>query len=253
MSNNLTTAEASSNLGLSSLSVSATDIFATAALGNIQDSNNAVNAVATNTSIKMELDVMGATGAGVGSDYAASGSTVTMANNITSALARGNSASNTLNYTAGASYSGYIGDAVSVGSSAQAGAVVMNSQDNSGAINSTASSVSYRIALQDGANGLAYGSLNSSISMTGNAVNAVAFGNKATNALTMSTLGEGIPSAVNANIQVMGGAVTATASNANFNIISAANIQGSAIRSVGNTVNAEAIGNSSVSTIGGGN
>ena len=253
MSNNLTTAEASSNLGLSSLSVSATDIFATAALGNIQDSNNAVNAVATNTSIKMELDVMGATGAGASSDYAASGSTVTMANNITSALARGNSASNTLNYTAGASYSGYIGDAVSIGSSAQAGAVVMNSQDNGGAINSTASSVSYRIALQDGANGLAYGSLNSSISMTGNAVNAVAFGNKATNALTMSTLGAGIPSAVNANIQVMGGSVTATVTNANFNIISAANIQGSAIRSIGNTVNAEAIGNSSVSTIGGGN
>lgn len=253
MSNNLTTAEASSNLGLSSLSVSATDIFATAALGNIQDSNNAVNAVATNTSIKMELDVMGATGAGAGSDYAASGSTVTMANNITSALARGNSASNTLNYTAGASYSGYTGDAVNIGSSAQAGAVVMNSQDNSGAINATASSVSYRIALQDGASELAYGSRNSSISMTGNAVKAAAFGNTATNALTMSTLGAGIPSAVNANIQVMGGAVTATASNANFNIISAANIQGSAIRSIGNTVNAEAIGNSSVSTIGGGN
>ena len=69
----------------------------------------------------------------------------------------------------------------------------------------------------------------------------------------MSTLGAGIPSAVNANIQVMGGSVTATVTNANFNIISAANIQGSAIRSIGNTVNAEAIGNSSVSTIGGGN
>jgi len=179
---------------------------------------------------------------------------VTMANNITTALARGNSASNTLSYTAGATYSGYQGDA-SVGNfgAAEAGAVVRNDQYNSGAINATAASVNYSIALNNDEGGLAYGPLNSSVSMTGNAVNAVAFGNTATNNLTMSTFGAGIPSSINANIQFNSGNVTANASGANMGVYSAQNVQGSAIRNSSNSVSASAIGNSSVSTISGGN
>lgn len=253
MSNNVTTAEASSNRALNSLSVSATNSAATAAVGNFQESNNAVNAVASSTSIAMGLDVRGATGAGASSDYVASGSTVTMANNSTTALARGNSASNTLNYTVSASYDGVTTDAVNGGTNIAAAAVVFNAQENSGAINAEANSVNYSIALNDGASGLAYGPLNSSISMTGNAVNAVAFGNTATNNLTMSTFGAGIPSSINANIQFNSGNVTATATLANMGVSSARAVQGSAIRNSGNSASASAIGNNSVSTISGGN
>ena len=256
MSNNVTTAEASSNRALNSLSVSATNSAATAAVGNFQDSNNAVNAVASSetasTSIAMELDVRGATG-DFGRNYAASGSTVTMANNSTTALARGNSASNTLNYTVSASYDGVTTDAVNGGNNIAAAAVVFNAQENSGAINAEANSVNYSIALNDGASGLAYGPLNSSISMTGNAVNAVAFGNTATNNLTMSTFNAGIPSSINANVQFNSGNVTATATLANMGVSSARAVQGSAIRNSGNSASASAIGNNSVSTISGGN
>lgn len=256
MSNNVTTAEASSNRALNSLSVSATNSAATAAVGNFQDSNNAVNAVASSetasTSIAMELDVRGATG-DFGRNYAASGSTVTMANNSTTALARGNSASNTLNYTVSASYDGVTTDAVNGGNNIAAAAVVFNAQENSGAINAEANSVNYSIELNDGASGLAYGPINSSISMTGNAVNAVAFGNTATNNLTMSTFGAGIPSSINANIQFNSGNVTATATLANMGVSSARAVQGSAIRNSGNSASASAIGNNSVSTISGGN
>ena len=254
MSNNVTTAEASSNRALNSLSVSATNSAATAAVGNFQDSNNAVTAVASSetaaTSIKMVL--YGEPVTESVADYAASGSTVTMANNSTTALARGNSASNTLNYTVAASYDGVVTDAVNGGTEAAAAAVVLNAQSNSGDIAATASSVTYSIALNDGGAGLAYGPINSSVSMTGNAVTAVAFGNTATNALTMATFNAGIPSSINSNLQVNSGSVTATASGATIGVYSAQDVQGSAIRNSGNSVSAQAIGNNSVSTIGGG-
>ena len=252
MSNNVTTAEASSNRALNSLSVSATNSAATAAVGNFQGSNNAVNAVASSTSIAMDLDVRGTTG-DFGRNYDASGSTVTMANNSTTALARGNSASNALNYTVSASYDGVTSDAVNGGSNVAAAAAVFNTQENYGAINATASTVNYSVALNDDANGLAYGPINSSISMTGNAVNAVAFGNTATNSLTMSTFNAGIPSSINANVQFNTGSVTASASGAYVGVYSRQDVQGSAIRNSGNSASASAIGNNSVSTISGGN
>ena len=253
MSNNATTAEASANRALNSLSVSATNSAATAAVGNFQDSSNDVAAVASYTTIGMALDVQGLTGGAETSDYVASGSTMTMANNSTTALARGNSASNALNYTVAASYDGVTTDAVNGGTAAAAAAVILNAQSNSGDVAATANSVSYRIALNDGAEGLAYGPINSSVSMTGNAVTAVAFGNTATNALTMATFNSGIPSSLNSNLQVNSGFVTAQASNANIGVYSAQAVQGSAIRNSGNSVSASAIGNNSVSTISGGN
>jgi hypothetical protein len=253
MSNNATTAEASANRALNSLSVSATNSAATAAVGNFQDSSNDVNAVASLTAVGMVLDVQGLTGGAATSDYVASGSTMTMANNSTTALARGNSASNALNYTVAASYDGVTTDAVNGGTAAAAAAVILNAQSNSGDVAATANSVSYRIALNDGAEGLAYGPINSSVSMTGNAVTAVAFGNTATNALTMATFNSGIPSSLNSNVQVNSGFVTAQASSANIGVYSQQAVQGSAIRNSGNSVSASAIGNNSVSTISGGN
>ena len=252
MSNNATTAEASANRALNSLAVSATNSAATAAVGNFQDSSNDVTAVASSTQIGMVLDVQGLTGGAAASDYVASGSTMTIANNSTTALARGNSASNTLNYTVAASYDGVTTDAVNGGTAAAAAAVILNAQSNSGDVAATANSVIYSIALNDGANGLAYGPINSSVSMTGNAVTAVAFGNTATNALTMATFNSGIPSSINSNLQVNSGVVTAQASSANIGVYSAQDVQGSAIRNSGNSVSASAIGNNSVSTISGG-
>lgn len=250
LSNNVTTAEASSNRALNSLSVSATDIYATGAVGNLQTSNVEVTAIASNTSVKMDLASRGDSG---DSDYVASGSTVTMANNSTTALARGNSASNTLNYTAGATYSANGSDAFDDGASVQATAAVMNGQFNDGTVTATANDVRYSIALNDGGEGLAYGPLNSSVSMTGNTVTAVAFGNTANNNLTMSTFGAGIPSSINSNVQFNGGVVQASASGGFMGIFNVSDVQGSAIRNSGNAVSATAIGNNSVSTISGGN
>lgn len=248
ISKNATTAEASSNRVANSLAVSATDNSATAAIGNEQFSSTTVNATASSSSYKLELTASNADPAGTA--YAASGSSVAMEGNTTTALARGNSASNTLNYTVGVSYNGVLADPTITGTTAaSAGALVLNSQTNTGNVGAVASSVTYAVALNEGTTGSA---LNSSASLGNNAVTAVAFGNSVNNSITMATFGAGIPSSAISNNQSNSGAISATATGVAFNMTPSGPASGSAFRSSGNSVTAQAIGNSSVSTIGGG-
>lgn len=247
MSKNSTTAEASANRVANSLAVSATDNAATAAIGNEQSSITAVNAFASSSSYRLELE---ASSGDPGTAYAASGSSVAMEGNTTTALARGNSASNALNYTVGVSYNGVLTDpTISGTTAASAAAVVLNSQSNNGNVGAEASGITYAVALNDGTTGSA---LNSAVNMGNNAVTAVAFGNSVNNSIAMSTFGAGIPSSAISNNQFNGGAVTAAASSVAFNMTPTGPASGSALRNSGNTVTAQAIGNSSVSTIGGG-
>jgi hypothetical protein len=69
----------------------------------------------------------------------------------------------------------------------------------------------------------------------------------------MATYRNGIPSSTIATNQINSGAVTATATSIAYTMAPTGNVSGSALRSSGNMTSAQAIGNSSVSTIGGGN
>lgn len=248
MSKNSTTAEASANRVANSLAVSATDNGATAAVGNVQTSDATVNAVASSSNYSLALEANSA-GTG-GTAYAGSGSSLAMEGNTTTALARGNSASNALNYTVGVSYTGISTDPTVTGTTAAtAGALILNSQSNTGGVSAAASSVQYSLALNDGTTGSA---LNSTATMGNNAATAVAYGNSVTNSLTMATYGAGIPSSAIANNQSNSGAVSATATGVAFAMTPTGVASGSAMRNSGNTVTAQAVGNSSVSTIGGG-
>lgn len=248
LSKNATTAEASANRVANSLAVSATNNGATAAIGNEQSSNTIVNAVASSSVYSLKLEA--SNDAEFGPDYAASGSSVAVEGNTTTALARGNSASNALNYTVGVSYSGSeVAPTVSGTYAANAGALILNSQSNMGNVAAAASNVNYSLALNDGVTGSA---LNSTATIGNNATTAVAYGNSVNNSLTMATFGAGIPSSAIANNQVNSGAVTATATGVAFAMTPTGTASGSAFRNSGNTVTAQAVGNSSVSTIGGG-
>lgn len=248
LSKNATMAEASANRVANSLAISATDNGATAAIGSEQTSSTSVNAFASSSSYRLELEASDA--ASGGTAYAASGSSVALEGNTTTALARGNSASNALNYTVGVSYSGVSAFPVITGTtSASAGALILNSQSNTGSVGATASSVQYSLALNDGSTGSA---LNSTATIGNNATTAVAFGNSVNNSLTMATFGAGIPSSAISNNQSNTGAVTATASGVAFAMTPTGAASGSAFRNSGNSVTAQAVGNSSVSTIGGG-
>ncbi len=247
MSKNATTAEGSANRVANSLSVSATDNGATAAIGNEQYSSTGVTSTASFTSYKLTLATE------TEDTMAASGSTLAMDGNTTTALARGNSASNALNYTVGASYTGVPTNPTIEGTGyATAGALVLNAQTNEGSVAANAYSVSYAVDLSGSVGDGTGAALNSSANMANNAVTAVAYGNSATNSVTMSTFAYGIPSTAISNAQENAGAVTATATSVAFNMTMTGPVSGSALRNGGNSVSAQAIGNSSVSSIGGG-
>ncbi len=244
---NATTAEASANRVANVMQFSAVDNGATAALGNSQTSTASVDATATTTA-EFGIATTGAT------NVAVDGSAVNMDGNSTTALARGNSASNAMTYSVGATYSGNVGAAIDGTSSAAATAVVLNDQSNGGAVNALAQSAVYSVAFTDYTTGATTGTAasGSAFSNSNNAVNALAYGNSAVNTLNMSTFGAGLPSSAVSSLQSNAGVVTATATGVQFAMTATGSTTGSVMRSTGNSVTAQAVGNSSVSTIGGG-
>lgn len=242
MTGNATTAEGSANRVANQLSVSATDNGATAALNNSQDSTAIVNATATST--------VGYTITGAVAVVAATDSSIAINGNSTVSLARGNSASNILNYTVGASYTGNTGADITGVTTVAANAAVLNNQSNGGAVIATSTGAEYTLDLAS-ASGV-NAALNSNATIANNTVVANAFGNTATNSLTMSTFGSGVPSSAVASIQSNTAAVSAYATNVTFGMTVGQN-SGSALRVSGNNTTAQAFGNSSVNSISGGN
>ncbi len=90
--------------------------------------------------------------------------------------------------------------------------------------------------------------------VTGNSVAASAYGNSATNALTLTALntgapGAGAPTAAVGNYQVNSGAIVATATSVAYGIGVTGGVGGSSLRATGNQVTANAVGNSAASSI----
>jgi hypothetical protein len=95
--------------------------------------------------------------------------------------------------------------------------------------------------------------VNSNATLANNTTSAAAFGNVAANSLNMVTFGAGVPSSALASQQSNSGAIVATATSVNFGMTQTGTASGSALRVSGNGASAQAVGNSSVNTIGGGN
>ena len=252
LTGNMTTAEASANRIANQLSVSGTDNGATAALNNSQTSLAATTVQSTATSS------VGYAQETLPAGRSADASSISVDGNSTMALARGNSASNALNYNVGATYSGNDGAFVTGSTSLNATAAVLNNQTNGAGVSATSGSVNYSLALNDGVVSTGTGAtagaavLNSNATLANNSVAANAFGNVATNSLNMITFGAGVPSSALASNQVNTGAVSATATNVSFGM-TVGTTQGSALRNGGNNTTAQAVGNSSVNSMNGGN
>lgn len=250
ISGNNTAAEASANRASNSLVLNGSALqSASGGVANNQQSSAAVTANAsTDASVHLaggNVDVPAA---------ALNGSGVTIADNSTTALARGNAATNALNVTTGASYGASADVPASStfgpGQNVQAQDAVLNSQVNNGAIYATSVNVTYGVALNAGAGSpLVSGS---SVAVTGNQVASQAYGNSANNSLTVAALNTGTPTAAVGNYQLNTGAVTATATTVSFGFTGGTGtIGGSALRTTGNQISATAIGNSAVSSITG--
>ena len=251
IANNSTTAEASANRVSNQLTVAATDIGATAALANAQTNTTSTNAVASTVADYVMKTV------GLASVSAADGSRIAMNGNTTTALARGNSASNVLNYAVAATYSASTDPGVVTASAAvDATASVLNNQNNGAAVSATTQNAAFSAELQsdDGATPAVLGTavLNSSVTMANNAVQSVAYGNIASNTLNMVTFGAGVPSSALSSNQSNTGAVSAITTGTSFGVTQTGAASGSSLRMTGNSAVAQAMGNNSINTIGGG-
>lgn len=241
ISSNTTRAESSANRATNGVTVDGSaSLGATASLVNRQDTSTTVNATATST---VQFGLYGSA-----TDEAIDASTVTLEGNGTTAVARGNTASNAMTFTAGANYSTPTASPANLAyPNANGASVVLNDQRNTGAVKATATNVTYSVALNSAGGGAA---LNATVSNSNNAVSALAYGNSVSNTVTMAALNTGSPTVGVANQQGNSGNVTATAVAVSYNTTATGTVGASTFRNSGNQISATAAGNSAFTTIG---
>lgn len=243
---NLTLAESTANRSVNTAMVNGTaNQGASVGLGNVQDSSSIVTASATTTAT---LNLTGTNAVELIDDRAPlNTSSATMAGNTTQSLARGNSAINALTSDAGAQYTTVSGLAGSANDSVNAAAIVRNEQSNRGSVSSSATA-DYTVALNSA--GGAPSVLSSTVTVANNTVAAFAYGNQASNQLTLTPLNSGLATGAINSTQFNSGAITATATSVTFHIgSSAGTTNASAFRTTGNAVTATAVGNSVTSAL----
>ncbi len=236
--NNTVTAQARVNDAINTLSLSGKNVGASAALGNWQESYNPSTATVSS-------GAMGFSGGG-----AISNSPLNVSGNSFIASAGGNTASNGVSVTA-TNYTTPInaasgGTVVGGGYQATATYAVLNMQQNNGAVNSSVTGLN--IGINVGASTPPSVS-NSPMSVSGNSVVASAYGNSASNSITMSAGVGTLPSASLTSSQLNTGAVTSTVTGVQIGINVGANTGSSGVSS-NNTIGAVAVGNSVANTVG---
>lgn len=244
VSGNSTTAEASANRAANTVALNAAALQgANAGLANTQASGATVAATA-GTSATFQLEGTAPATA------AALNSGITMDGNSTTALARGNVASNVLTVSAGSSYAASTAASAgsALGGSTQATAAVLNTQGNTGNV-SAASTGTYQVALNGLSAGAAPGMTGGAAAVTANTVAAQAYGNTVTNAISVTAPATGRPTSAIGNYQTNSGTIVATATGVSYGIGISGAITGSTLRAAGNQVTATAVGNSAMSTI----
>lgn len=179
---------------------------------------------------------------------AMSGSSVTMDGNVTAANARGNTAVNALTSTAGAGYGAssetVAGTAINAaGANTQANAAVLNVQSNSGAVSARTTST-YAVALNAGASVSTSAITNGTVAVSGNVASASAYGNKAENSVTLSVLAGGAPTSAIGSSQVNTGAILASVTGTQIGMTGTGAASTSSLGVSGNTISANAVGNS---------
>lgn len=239
---NTTAAEATANQAFNTASVTGTASQAAGvAVRNMQGSSADVTASATSAA-RVSLAPLAST--------ALNSSSVALDGNSTTALARGNTASNVLNSLAGANYGTAAGGSVQAGDAltgfaVNANAGILNSQLNTGAVSASSTAASYQVALNSGSMGAAA----SSMAVTGNQVAAQAYGNSAVNQVTLNALNTGTPTSAVGNYQRNSGAITASVNSVSFGAGITGLMTGSTSNVSGNQISASAVGNSVASSI----
>jgi hypothetical protein len=217
---NTTLAQALGNRANNSLSVTAAGpVGVTAAVANQQINNAAIDANAT-------IDVTYAIGQSPTATHnsTTNGSTYSITNNTTQALATGNQAVNALNVspTAYGTVGYYTGSNVNTGGSPQISTTyaVLNSQDNTAPVTATVHGASPPLlpnTISTGAGGYVMAMYTNGagnvVNITGNSVTAQAIGNNATNTVTLAALNTGTAATGINSVQHNTGNITAAVDN----------------------------------------
>lgn len=249
LSSNTVEARATGNIAVNnSMGIGGTGtavVSATGAINNRQV-NSATVAANADSTVRASLD---------SSDVAVnavSGSTVTVENNATTAMARGNVAQNVLNVTSAAATGG-DGDAGFVGGTTTLTAAygVLNNQTNSSAVTGTVASTTYEIALNQGVPDATVGGTGSTVSLSGNVADAIAYGNVATNSITLASLNSATDdaTAMVASLQSNSGAISASFSGSSARVIADGAVSTSTVGVTGNAFRATAVGNYATSVV----
>lgn len=235
VTNNSLSATARANVADNQLQVGSTTAVNGPSFGlaNVQDNRGEVRAIVSPGGAAIGVNALGNSGTPAPQ--------VTVSGNQLNAGASGNAASNLLSVVAGTSLTASTAAPGVSTSSASAGYAVLNSQDNSGEVR--AAVAPSRIGLM---------ALNAvpgqGVAVTGNLLNAAAYGNHAVNSVSVSALpGQLTASAALASSQVNSAAVTATVASAT--IASSVTGTGGSTTVARNQATATAVGNLAVSSM----
>ena len=159
-------------------------------------------------------------------------------------MARGNMATNML-AVSGVAEDDCTPDLASITTgalnSAMAPALLSNVQMNAGGVSAYVASPT--VSVSYGSAGVS----DSRLGVTGNSVSAAAYGNSATNMVTLASLGS-LPASGISSVQTNSGAVTAQVTNAAYTVTSP-DISTSRIGISGNSISASAVGNAATSKV----
>jgi hypothetical protein len=252
LSSNTSTADAIGNSAVNRMNIgqdgSMTSISSNAGIVNNQSNTAAINASGSAT-VQATIDTSASD-----TTAAVSGSSLNVDNNSTMAMARGNISTNILNVAATLADGG-TGSAGSMTADTQTLAAtygVLNAQTNDGPISGTVSGASYQALVNQGSSYSGGSALNgSSVSVTGNIIQAYGYGNISTNGVNMTSLAGGANDATLAagNIQNNTGAISATISGSTIGSTSLGTVTGSRLSVGGNNLASTAVGNFAITNV----
>jgi len=234
VTNNAISALASVNTTSNALNLAGSAALnATGAINNVQNATAGSGVTATMLGAPTYIGVTQSLGAGL----ALNDATVTVSGNRLNGVASGNEATNALQATS----NGLIAGPGAVGVPTFA---LLNSQSNAAAVTASVSTGAIGMQTTTGGN-----SIGSNLSVLNNSVLAAGQGNTASNNLVSSAIGNGnSASMLVANTQFNTASIVASVSSMNIGVSTGA-ITGSTSVVSGNSISAQAIGNSAVNRI----
>jgi hypothetical protein len=248
LSSNTVEARATSNVAVNnSMGLGGSGTAAISATGAIlnSQSNLAVVQASADSTVRISAD---------SSDTAVnavSGSTVTLQDNVTTALARGNVALNAMNVTSAAATGGDADGALASVGGVSATYGILNTQTNQGAITGQITGTTYEIALNSAAPNAGSAATGSTFLLSGNVADAIAYGNIATNNLTLASLNGSADdaSAMVASNQNNIAPITASLSGSSARFSADGAVPGSTVGVTGNAFRSTAVGNYATSVV----